>query len=208
VAGGAARPLLCPLLMKHLVVSAAALSSLALSATAAASGAPGASIAAAPPPAAAPPSGDRWADRPLAINLHGFAFGAPAGTFAIELEASPRPWLSLSLGTGSATGGTQVAGMARLRNAVGPLAGGVGAGLSTGPYEEWFVLWEPPARAEDVVWSNAELFAEVRGESGLQVRLYLGYSRQLDPGVCVGDCSEDLLPSAMPYLGSALGYAF
>lgn len=169
--------------------------------------APGLSNGFGPVDAAAPP--DRW-EPGVALNVHAFAFGAPAGTFAVEGEAHVARWLSFSLGTGAAAGGQQTAAMVRLRGATdGVFAGGIGAGVSYGAYEDWFVLWNEPERREDVVWGNAEAYLQWRSVDGLQVKLYAGATTQLDGGRCVGgpygEC--DTLPTSMPYVGTAFGIA-
>ena len=170
-------------------------------------------------PAAAQPSltaptqeRDRWDDRPWVIAAHVFSFGAPAGTFAVELEREIGARISASVATGvSSAGKQQVATMLRLRIPGKVAAFGFGGGASQGDYQEFFVLFGPPARREDAVWGNGEFFTEVRSQRGFTFRGYAGFSAMMSSGPCTAGgepCDGYDLPDSMPYIGSAIGGAF
>ena len=202
-----------PLHCARLLVALATLSLPRL--VAAAPGDPEATPAAA---TALPPS--RW-QKPVALEGH-FGVGIPLGLPGVALDVTPVRWVSLSLGVGHRTEGTQFAAMTRARLSPTPVTGGFGAGISGGRYiwsnYDFFSHSENEIEVRRVwktaLWGNVDFHLEGRSGGGFQWRVYVGYATLLNPNQSTCSfaapdgqrlCSERL---SNIYVGSAMGYAF
>ena len=173
-------------------------------------------------PAAAtalPPS--RW-QKPVALEGH-LGVGTPLGLVGVALDVTPVRWVSLNLGVGHRTEGTQFAAMTRARFSPTPVTGGFGAGISGGRYtwSTYSFLLGPRSEHASVdrewktaLWGNVDFHFEGRSGGGFQWRIYVGYATLLNPNqsTCSFEapdgqrlCSERL---SNIYVGSAMGYAF
>jgi hypothetical protein len=174
-------------------------------------------------------------DKPLSASVV-LGLGAPAGYAGAAFDVTPVRYFTLGVGLGVTGDGPQEEAHARLRLPLGRSAIVLGGGPSTGPYNDngaflcglyggdcttrsWARAW----------WLNGDIAFEHRTPGGLEVRVFLGWAKQIDTPAtsCVvhhGDhearrvaeyepCgvsanADDRSPFSFPYVGLALGYAF
>jgi hypothetical protein len=168
-------------------------------------------------PPARPGAGERWTDRPLALELSS-SYAGPYGLIGAALDYSTGPSFALAVGGGlnaqplAPRGGV----MARIRPFIADgLATGVEAGVSLGPYaalekcdhprcDDW--SWETAA------WGHIALFAGYRSQRGWLLRAAAGASSLFNvaDGEC-RDCGDGSTPSfgvtTLPYLAVSVGFA-
>jgi hypothetical protein len=168
---------------------------------------------------------DTWSTRRAAISA-GAATGGPLGYGGLSFEYAPWRYLVLGGGVGFQPGGGTGAFTWRLRLPINRVVAiGLGAPLSTGPYE-WVGAYVPPDGCSSgtcparvtrtwswAAWVHVEPSIELRPAGGLALRIYGGRSFVLDPadGICASSA-----PGACPsrggetqwYAGITAGLAF
>ena len=162
---------------------------------------------------------DTWTTRRNSVVASG-ATGGPLGYGGLSYEYAPWRYFVLGGGAGFQPGGGTAAFTWRLRLPLTRfLAVGMGAPLSTGPYQ--WVGSTPTAEGlahitrtwSWATWVHIEPSLELRAQNGLVVRVYGGRSFVLDPsdGLCTSDVSG-ACPShggeTSWYGGIAAGLAF
>lgn len=147
----------------------------------------------------------------------------PLGEAGASLVVSPHPIVDLELGYGAGMSGGQAAAMVRLSPIRGQFGLSVGLGASTGNYEwGWGLYTYDTTRWSPARWGNGEVGAHVTW-SQVQLRAFVGYSRQLSPGKhCrvthhsysdsggsseTRACDDDEGGDSLPYGGVALRFA-
>jgi hypothetical protein len=174
----------------------------------------------------APRPKDVWSQRPRTVEARG-GIGGPFGYTGVSFEWAPVYWFATAAGVGYLPGGPQVGLVPRLRLPITTfIAVGMGVPFSAGPY----VYAESVPMPADVCgggdcryrltrtwevayWGHLEPSVDFRLASGLQVRLYGGYSRILNgtDAKCEANFNGGCLTHAgerKTYGGVALGYAF
>jgi hypothetical protein len=169
----------------------------------------------APPPK--PPRGERFTERPIALELSSSHAG-PYGVVGAALEYSTSPSFALAAGAGlnQQPLAARVGIMARIRPLINDeWSSGVEAGVSLGPYtavescghpgcDDW--SWDAAA------WGHIALFAGYRLSAGWLLRAAAGASSLFNvaDGVCTG-CNDGATPSfgvtTLPYFAITAGYA-
>ncbi len=168
---------------------------------------------------------DTWSSRKAVVSA-GAATGGPLGYGGLSFEYAPWRYLVLGGGVGVQPGGGTGAFTWRLRLPIGQkVAIGLGAPLSTGPYE-WVGAYVPPEGCAGsgcpfkvtrswswATWVHVEPSIELRPAGGLALRIYGGRSFVVDPqdGLC-----SSTAPGACPshggetawYAGFTAGLAF
>jgi hypothetical protein len=162
---------------------------------------------------------DTWTTRRNSVVASG-ATGGPLGYGGLSYEYAPWRYFVLGGGAGFQPGGGTAAFTWRLRLPITQfLAVGIGAPLSTGPYQ-WVgstLTAEGLAHVARTwswaTWVHIEPSIELRAHNGLVLRLYGGRSFVLDPsdGLCTSDITGGC-PShggeTSWYGGIAAGLAF
>jgi hypothetical protein len=155
-----------------------------------------------------------WASRPLAIEAH-LGAGSPYGMAGLALDISPLSWLSLNIGGGAGLDGAQVAGMARFRLPLGPLAPTLSLGTSFGSFKEYGGFFETVRKSVDgAMWINGDLGLEYRWSTGVRLRAFGGMGqttraidcRVEDGGYASSQCDGRGIEKV--YGGMAFAYAF
>jgi hypothetical protein len=169
---------------------------------------------------------DTWSNHRASVSAGG-ATGGPLGYAGLSFEYAPWRYLVLGGGAGLQPGGATGAFTWRLRLPLNQFAAiGLGAPLSTGPYE-WVGAYVPPDGCASggscpfkvtrtwswATWVHIEPSLELRAKNGLALRVYGGRSFVLDPldGVC-SSAATGACPSrggeTQWYAGFTAGLAF
>ncbi len=166
-----------------------------------------------PPPPAAPAPPPAPAEEELGMQLGVSAilgFGTPVGFGGVEVDVSPIPELSIAIGAGlgglPGDGAPQLGTMMRLAPWRDVYAG---LGSSMGRYGAHdLISGGTRYRWERAYWLNAELGWFAQAQDGLFGRVFLGFSRVLNPGACDGYCEMGNRDEVLPFLGGSIGYHF
>ena len=153
-------------------------------------------------------------ERPTTVYAQ-LGLGTPLGWGGVEWERVLTRYLTLSSGVGMGFAGPQAAVMPRLLLGNRHSAAFLGAGLSYGHYrrdDSCLFDCAPATFQGTVAWANFESGAEHRWESGLALRVFVGFAH-----IVAGDlaCSGSELCSwdkedvrRLVYIGTALGWSF